>query len=301
MMGNEAASTAGSAATGGRSHRVIKLGIDVHLDRYVAVRLIDGGAPQAAQRFGPAEFMSWVAKQITLADKVFTCYEAGPFGYSRTGSWRSWESPIMSYGRATGTSMARRSRPTNATPRNWPLHLDRYVNGNSGRVLCGTSAQPGARARAEYLAAAGRVSSARSNAWPPKDAAMLSIMASIFKGMVAGRTLEELGSEVAADCVNLLEPLRRLIAALEVELKTRTQEVEAAAPEELPVGLGKLTSEILEREVLIWNRFKNRLQVGSYTGLCPREDSSSDRRFQGSINKHGTAGCGRCWLSACGA
>src|SRR6266498_2135734 len=37
MMGKEAASTAGSAATGGRSHRVIKLGIDVHLDRYVAV------------------------------------------------------------------------------------------------------------------------------------------------------------------------------------------------------------------------------------------------------------------------
>jgi transposase len=27
--------------------------------------------------------------------------------------------------------------------------------------------------------------------------------------------------------------------------------------------------------------------VGSYTGLCPSEDSSSDRRFQGSINKHG--------------
>src|SRR5262249_14785202 len=25
----------------------------------------------------------------------------------------------------------------------------------------------------------------------------------------------------------------------------------------------------------------------SYTGLCPSEDSSSNRRFQGSINKHG--------------
>jgi transposase len=87
--------------------------------------------------------------------------------------------------------------------------------------------------------------------------------------------------------VNLLEPLRRLIAALEVELNVRTKEIEAAAPEQLPVGVGKLTSEILEREVADWNRFKNRRQVGSYTGLCPSEDSSSDRRFQGSINKHG--------------
>src|SRR5260370_38962341 len=74
---------------------------------------------------------------------------------------------------------------------------------------------------------------------------------------------------------------------MEAELKTRTGQVEAGAPEQLPVGLGKLTSEILEREVADWNRFKNRRQVGSYTGLCPREDSSSNRRFQGSINKHG--------------
>jgi transposase len=87
--------------------------------------------------------------------------------------------------------------------------------------------------------------------------------------------------------VNLLEPLRRLIAVMEVELKTRTQEVEAAAPEQLPVGLGRLTSEILEREVADWNRFQNRRQVASYTGLCPRENSSGHRRFQGAINKHG--------------
>src|SRR5260370_24251772 len=73
--------------------------------------------------------------------------------------------------------------------------------------------------------------------------------------------------------VNLLEPLGRLIAALEVELKTRTQEVQAGAPEQLPIGLGKLTSEILEREVADWNRFKNRRHVGSYTCFSPRDHS----------------------------
>jgi hypothetical protein len=62
--------------------KTIKLGIDVHLDRYVVVRILDGGTPQPPQRFGPPEFLLWVAKQITLAEKVFVCYEAGPFGYS---------------------------------------------------------------------------------------------------------------------------------------------------------------------------------------------------------------------------
>src|SRR5882724_9517733 len=62
--------------------KTIKLGVDVHLNRYVAVRIIDGGTPQPPQRFEPVEFMLWAAKQLTLAEKVFTCYEAGPFGYS---------------------------------------------------------------------------------------------------------------------------------------------------------------------------------------------------------------------------
>lgn len=52
--------------------KTIKLGIDVHLDRYVVVRILDGGTPQPPQRFEPTEFLLWVAKQITLAEKVFT-------------------------------------------------------------------------------------------------------------------------------------------------------------------------------------------------------------------------------------
>jgi len=43
----------------------------------------------------------------------------------------------------------------------------------------------------------------------------------------------------------------------------------------------------MEREVGDWNRFDNRRQVASYTGMCPREDSSAQRRFQGAISKHG--------------
>ena len=37
--------------------KTIKLGIDFHLDRYVVVRILDGGTPQPPQQFGPAEFL----------------------------------------------------------------------------------------------------------------------------------------------------------------------------------------------------------------------------------------------------
>ncbi|MCC5022911.1 MAG: IS110 family transposase [Candidatus Synoicihabitans palmerolidicus] len=55
----------------------------------------------------------------------------------------------------------------------------------------------------------------------------------------------------------------------------------------LPKGMGTVIFEQMEREICDWNRFDTRKQVGSYTGLCPSEDTSDRRRFQGSITKHG--------------
>ncbi len=267
----------------------IKLGIDVHLDRYVVVRILDGGTPQPPQRFGPPEFLLWVAKQITLVPPggMFTCYEAGPFGYGlhrkleKMGAVnyvvrpRDWDE----YGQKVKTDKR--------DAKQLALHLDRYVSGNDDAfcvVRVPSPEQEQARSvsrqresfqrERQRLAAQGRSHALYygehlQGEWWQEDA---------WKSWAA---------HLPAIVVNLLEPLRRLIAALEVELRVRTQEVEASAPAQLPVGLGKLTSQILEREVADWNRFKNRRQVASYTGLCPREDSSSTRRFQGSINKHG--------------
>jgi hypothetical protein len=59
----------------------LKLGLDVHADRYGVVRQLDGNTPQPAQTFTPAAFLDWVKTQLTLAERVYTCYEAGPFGY----------------------------------------------------------------------------------------------------------------------------------------------------------------------------------------------------------------------------
>src|SRR6266849_3554260 len=265
----------------------LKLGIDIHLDRYVVVRILDGGTPQPPQRFGPPEFLLWVAKQITLAEKVCTCYDAGPVGYSlhrkleKMGVTnyvvrpRDWDE----YGKKVKTDKR--------DAKQLPLHLDRYVNGNYD-AFCVVRV-PTPEQEQERSISRQRESFQREK---QRLAAQGRSHALYYGEHIQGKWWREEAWKTSAAqlppiVVNLLEPLRRLIAVMEAELKTRTQEVEAGAPEQLPVGMGKLTSEILEREVADWNRFQNRRQVGSYTGLCPSEDSSSDRRFQGSINKHG--------------
>jgi len=63
--------------------------------------------------------------------------------------------------------------------------------------------------------------------------------------------------------------------------------LEKAAPATLPAGVGALTSVVISREICNWQRFKNRRQVSSYTGLCPGEYSSGTKRVTGSVTKHG--------------
>ncbi len=267
--------------------KTIKLGIDVHLDRYVVVRIIDGGTPQPPQRFAAAEFLLWVAKQLTLAEKVFTCYEAGPFGYSLHRQLEQMGSTNYVVRPRDWDEYGKKVKTDKRDAQQLALHLDRYVNGNHDAFCVVRVPSPQQEQRRS-------LSRQRESFQREKQrlAAQGRSHALYYGQHIQGEWWREdvwktLAVQLPPIVVNLLEPLRRLIAALQVELKTRTQEVEAAAPEQLPVGLGKLTAEILEREVTDWNRFQNRRQVASYTGLCPSEDSSSDRRFQGAINKHG--------------
>lgn len=269
--------------------KTIKLGIDVHLDRYVVVRIIDGGTPQPPQRFQPAEFMLWVAKQITLVPRggMFACYEAGPFGYSLHRKLEKMGATNYVVRPRDWDEYNKKVKTDKRDAKQLALHLDRYVSGNHD-TFCVVRV-PSPEQEQERSISRQRESFQRER---QRLAAQGRSHALYYGEHIQGEWWRETvwktsAAQLPAIVVNLLEPLRRLIAVMEVELKTRTTEVEAAAPEQLPIGLGKLTSEILEREVADWNRFKNRRQVGSYTGLCPSEDSSSNRRFQGSINKHG--------------
>jgi transposase len=78
----------------------------------------------------------------------------------------------------------------------------------------------------------------------------------------------------------LLELAAKQVRQIEVQLKK-------AAPGKLFFGEGELTHELLARELIDPQRFRNPRQVGNYFGLCPSESTSDQRRQMGSITKHG--------------
>ncbi len=257
--------------------------MDWHADHFRVARMCDGLSPQPAQRFTPASFLDFVKKQLALADQVFVVYEAGPGGFhlhrqlTTLGATAYVVHPVKLDPQHKGVVTDK----TDA--RELVLKLDRYLQGNlramsvvrvptaeeeQRRVLSRQREQ--LRRERQRLAAQGRSLCLtqgirlRGEWWTQKLA-------------------------IPDWLVPRLDVWRKLIAAVEEQLDALTKQVEALAPKVRPKGLGPLTLGMLLAELCNWSRFKNRKQIGSYTGLCGGVSSSGLSHCELSITKAGNA------------
>jgi len=107
-------------------------------------------------------------------------------------------------------------------------------------------------------------------------------------GWAGPRKWNQLSAQCSAFVRQHLEPVAQHIRSLKAELDRLTQAIEAlVAAEAIPTGLGTLTVALLDGEVCDWDRFKQRKAIGSYTGCCPSEHSSSSVQRFGHIDRHG--------------
>ena len=248
---------------------------------------VDGSSPSRPRSFTPEDFLVWVRQLRKRCDSLHSCYEAGPFGYSlhrkldsidvvnyviRPINWDTHGKNVKTDGR-DATQMA--------------LCLDGYLRGNDRsfsvvrvpseeeeqlrsitrqrQSLCKERQRLAMKARSNVIYYGGRL---KGEWWKPRRWKALQ------------ESLEE-------HLVSLLEPLRTLVLAVNEQISAVEARMAAMRGNALPRGMGTIVYQQMEREVGDWNRFENRRQIGSYTGLCPSEDTSANRRFQGSINKHG--------------
>jgi len=270
-----------------KKHQTIKLGLDVHADTIVVVRILDHNTPQPAQKFSPVKFREWVKTQVGLAEAVHSCYEAGPFGYglhrdlAQLGVKNVVVQPVCLDERHT------RVNHDKSDAKELAQRLDRYVCGNHdalATVRVPTPAEEQKRIESrqreqlkrevQRLAAQGR-------------SLLLTQGHREKKGWWLERRWLELHARLPGWLVERLEVFRRLLATLTEELDQATRALETAAPSVRPKGLGGLTFAVMEREVGDWGRFTNRRQVGSYTGLCGGVSSSGNSHCLLPITKHG--------------
>ena len=268
-------------------YQTIKLGLDVHADAIVVVRILDNSAPQPAQSFKPDRFLPWIKAQLALADSVHSCYEAGPFGYvlhrqlAALGVKNLALQPVCLDERHKGVNHDQ------SDARELCLRLDRYVAGNTtalATVRVPTPEQEQKRAHSRQreqfkrevhrLAAQGR-------------GLLLSQGFREKRSWWKEARWADLKMRVEPWLMQRLEVFRRALQMLHAELAQLSREVAADAPKQLPKGMGALTLQTIQNEVGDWHRFENRRQVGSYTGLCGGVSSSGRSTRLLSITKHG--------------
>lgn len=266
--------------------KTIKLGIDVHADSYRVVRQVDHATPQPAQKFSPQQFLEWVKKQLELAESVHSCYEAGPFGYGLHRQLEAMGVHNIVIRPQDWDELHKGVKTDKTDALALVQRLSRYVDGNLKElavVRVPTPEQELARSQSRQRE---QLMSHRLRL-EAQGRSLLLYYGVRFKGRWwQDRKWERLKTQLGEELVKLLELLRELVLAVEEKLCAATQRLQNAAVPQ-PYGVGALTSQVLEREILDWHRFKNRRQVASLTGMCPGVHASGGKSRGGPITKHG--------------
>ena len=278
--------TSNNEAQGVKQYRQIKLSVDVHADSFLVVRQIDSATPQPAQKMTPEKYLAFAAKQLELAEEVHSCYEAGPFGYSLHRKLLALGIRNIVVRPQNWDEFGRRVKTDKTDALALAQRLDRYVQGNGkalAKVQVPTEAEEQARVQSRHRE---QLQKDRQTHEAQGRSLLLYQGRRVRGQWWKGRAWTVLKKELPIWLAAILENLRGLILAVDGLLQAVSGQIESQAADQ-PKGFGLLTSEVVRREVLNWDRFKNRRQVASLTGLCPGVRASGLKSVSGSINKHG--------------
>ena len=282
-----AASLEGAVSKVKLSGSVIKLGLDIHAKQYVVVAQYDQLLPKAARRFWPAQFVPWVESLLRQGHTVHVVYEACGFGFGLYRELRGAGAQcyVIAPRKLDEQRTGVKTDPRDATT--LCQRLSRYLEGNT-RELAVIRVPSEAEEQARHVT---RQREQLVHHRQKLEAQGRSLLISHSLPAPAHwwkkQTWTRLGKHLPGWIMTCLEVARPALLSLQGQIESLTSQLEAAAPPNIPAGLGKLTSVMLTREICNWHRFNNRRAISSYTGLCPGERSSGSKRVPGNVTKRG--------------
>jgi transposase len=264
----------------------IKLGIDVHQEFYVVVVQEGGTNPKPAQRFSKEAFLSWAARlKGKSGAEIYAVYEACGFGFGLQRQLAALGIACHVVCPQKLDERNKRVKTDGLDAKALCLKLDRYVEGNrEALALVRVPTEEEEQLRAIHRQREQLVK-ARKQLEAQGRSLMVNHGLEPVKSWWKRRTFATL--PVPAWMKELLNNSQPILLGLEEKIRVLTVQLQQSAVRDQPRGLGLMTSVVIDREIGSWERFANRRQVGSYTGLCPGEYSSGNTRLQGCVTKHG--------------
>jgi len=264
-----------------------KLGLDCHAKTIMVARQVEGLQPQPPQKFPVDKFLPWVTEQIKAGFRVYSCYEAGPTGYGlhrqlgELGATNYVICPTRLDSRGKGVNTDK----TDALE--LLVRLDRYVAGNTKAFSVVAVPTPAQEQRRAVSRQRGQLRNKRLSFAAQGRMLLLSQGIRCSNQWWQAGHWKQLQPRLPVWLLEPLECFRRVIGILNGEITGVTQTIESQAPASLPKGMGALSHEVMEREIRDWGRFKNRRQVGSYSGLTGGISGSGEQSADLSVTKAG--------------
>jgi transposase len=286
-------------AAAGPRHELIKLAIDAHSAFYMVARQVDNAVAQPPQRFDHEQLLKFIAKQKAISRRVVTCYEAGCFGYGlhrqivalgaenlvvAPQDWDERKTGVRTDRTDTGAMLSR---------------LDRYLAGNHKALA--VVRVPGEKEEVQRSRVRQRKQfQSDRNRWANQGKSLL-----LQYGLNCGwswwrpdrypktqATVREKHPQHAELLLRMLGDFQEMVLKVTEKLEALTKEQQQKVRDERPAdkrikGLGELSAAQIQAEIGDWNRFTNRRQVSSYTGLCPGVQGSGGHFTELSVTKHG--------------
>ena len=260
----------------------------MHALQITVVEQVDGLLPKPARQLTWARFGERIEELVKTGAKIYSCYEAGPCGYGLHRKLTAAGVTNLVVVPQTWDELKRRVKTDGRDARELCNRLDRYVRGNTSAfavVRVPTPEQEQARALSRQR---GAVVKERQRCVVRGHGLMLVQGVQAPEGWWQPKDWLLFAPELPAWLRHNVEWWQIQAVRLDREVDRLTPQVEAlSAGQTVPKGIGRLTAALLQTEVLDWHRFHNRRQVASYTGLCPSESSSGQKRRQGAVNKCG--------------
>lgn len=229
---------------------VIELGVDVHADSYVIVAKVDASSPERARKMSPQQFLSWVGQVRQNCARLYCCYEAGPFGFGLHRQLLELEVTNYVIRPINWDEQGKNTKTDKRDATQMVLALDGYLRGND-RSFSVVRVPREEEERRRSLSRQRQSLMKERNRLAAKGRSHVLYYGGRLKGTWwQPRRWEKLCGVLASFLMELLEPLRAVILAVEEQLEAVITKLESGPTPALPKGMGRTNFEQLEREVV---------------------------------------------------